>query len=258
MTSPLLRGAFVEQLRSGRPTFGMFLGLAAPMAAEIVALGGADWVLLDLEHGGSDESHIGPTAVASGAYGVPTFVRVESDARIRIGRALDAGASGVMVPRIDSAEQVREVVRHMAYPPVGDRGVATYNRSVAWGSGVAVLAEPRSSTCIIQIETLLALASVEEIAAVPGVDVLFVGPLDLSFALGVPRDFTNPVFVEAIARVVAVATAHGVTAGILAADTAAALRYAEMGFRFIAVGSDSTLLAAAVRTTLNTIREQVK
>ncbi len=258
MTGPLLRGGFLQRLANGRPSFGMFLGLATPMAAEVVALAGADWLLLDLEHGGADESQVGPTVVASGAYGVPTLVRVESDSRIRIGRALDAGASGVMVPRLDSAEQVREVVRHMAYPPDGDRGVATYNRSVAWGADAAVLGQPRSAACIIQIETLAALAAVAEIAAVPGVDVLFVGPLDLSFALGVPRDFTNPIFVDAITRVVAAALAQGRVAGILAADADAAVRYAGMGFGFIAVGSDSTLLAAATRNTLSTIRDQVK
>ncbi len=258
MSSPLVRGSFREQLQSGRPSFGTFLGLASSMAAEVVALGGVDWVLLDLEHGGSGDDQIGPTVVAAGAYGVPTLVRVESDARIRIGRALDAGASGVMVPRVETVEQVRAVVRHMAYPPLGDRGVATYNRSVAWGGAVQVLAEPRSAACIIQIETLAALQAVEGIAAVDGVDVLFVGPLDLSFALGVPRNFGHPDFLAAITRVVTAAKDRGIAAGILAADADAAVRFAAMGFGVVAVGSDSTLLAASVRTTIKDIKDQVK
>ena len=90
-------------------TLGTFLGMGAPMAAEIAAVGGADWVLLDLEHGGGSEDLIGPTVVAGMAYGIPTLVRVESPDRIRIGRALDAGASGVMVPRIETVEQVLDV-----------------------------------------------------------------------------------------------------------------------------------------------------
>jgi 2-dehydro-3-deoxyglucarate aldolase/4-hydroxy-2-oxoheptanedioate aldolase len=235
-----------------RASFGTFLGLASPIAAEVAAVAGVDWLLLDLEHGGSGEEQIGAVVTAAGAYGVPTLVRVENSERIRIGRALDAGAAGVMVPRLETAEQVRDAVRHMAYPPAGDRGVATYNRSVAWGSEVGVLTAPRAAVCIVQIETLGALNAVQEIASIGGVDVLFVGPLDLSVALGVPRDFSNPIFLAALAHVVQAAQSHDVTAGILAIDAAAARKFEEMGFRFIAIGSDSTLLAAQVRSTMST------
>ena len=236
-------------------TIGTFLGMGSPMAAEIAAVAGADWVLLDLEHGGSGEDLIGPTVVAGMAYSIPTLVRVESSERIRIGRALDAGAAGVMIPRLETIEQVTEVVKHMSYPPFGDRGVATYNRSAKWGRDLTGLTEKAKAACIIQIETLKALENVEEISKIDGVDLLFVGPLDLSFALGVPRDFKNPKFVEAAAKVVAAAKANNKVAGILAADASAAEAFIAQGFKFIAIGSDSTLLANAISNLVTQIKK---
>jgi 2-dehydro-3-deoxyglucarate aldolase/4-hydroxy-2-oxoheptanedioate aldolase len=189
------------------------------------------------------------------AYGIPTLVRVESSERIRIGRALDAGASGVMIPRIETPEQVSAVVKHMSYPPFGDRGVATYNRSAKWGRDLSGLTQKANAACIIQIETLKALENVEAIAAIDGADLLFVGPLDLSFALGVPRDFKSPIFVDACAKVIAAAKANNKVAGILAADATAASAFIEQGFKFIAIGSDSTLLAGAITNLVTQLRK---
>jgi len=236
-------------------TIGTFLGMGAPMAAEIAAVGGADWVLFDLEHGGGSEDLIGPTVVAGMAYGIPTLVRVESMERIRIGRALDAGASGVMIPRIETPEQVSAVVKHMSYPPFGDRGVATYNRSAKWGRDLSGLTEKSKAACIIQIETLKALENVDAIAKIDGADLLFVGPLDLSFALGVPRDFKSPKFLEATAKVVAAANTNNKVAGILAADATAAATFIEQGFKFIAIGSDATLLAGAITNLVTQLKK---
>ena len=236
-------------------TIGTFLGMGAPMAAEIAAVGGVDWVLFDLEHGGGSEDLIGPTVVAGMAYGIPTLVRVESMERIRIGRALDAGASGVMIPRIETPEQVSAVVKHMSYPPFGDRGVATYNRSAKWGRDLSGLTEKSKAACIIQIETLKALENVDAIAKIDGADLLFVGPLDLSFALGVPRDFKSPKFLEATAMVVAAANTNNKVAGILAADATAAATFIEQGFKFIAIGSDATLLAGAITNLVTQLKK---
>jgi 4-hydroxy-2-oxoheptanedioate aldolase len=237
-----------------RQTYGTFLGLATPLSAEIAALSGVDWVLLDLEHGAASESDIGTTVVAARAHQVPTLVRVESLSRIRIGRALDAGAAGVMVPQIQNADDVRELVTYMSYPPTGKRGVATYNRSASWGKDLSTLQSGRSAACIVQIETKSALEDIDAIAAVDGVDVLFVGPLDLSFALGIPRDFANPLFIEATERVIKAAKAHGKVAGILAADATAAVDLRNRGFEFIAIGSDSTILASAITSAISQVK----
>lgn len=256
MQTPLDRGAFAQRLHQGDVTWGTFLGLASPLAAEVTAAAGVDWVLLDLEHGAAGDDQIHPTIVATGAYGVPTLVRVESSERIRIGRALDAGAAGVMIPRLESADQVREVVRNFHYPPLGNRGVASYNRAARWGMDPTAMPVKSEAAVIIQIETVGALDQVRDIAAVDGVDLLFVGPLDLSFALGIPRDYTSPVFEAALAAVLAASRECGVAAGILAPNAAAAARYRQMGFTFIGIASDSVLLANIITTTLTELQKE--
>jgi len=119
--SPLDHGRLRARLAAGESTFGTFVGTASAVAAEVCAAAGVDWVLLDLEHGAGGEEQVRDVVPAAGAYGVPTVVRVESAARIRLGRVLDLGAAGVMLPRMDSVEEVREAVRHLRYPPDGDR-----------------------------------------------------------------------------------------------------------------------------------------
>lgn len=250
MKTPLDHGAFKKRVSTGEATFGIFLGLASPMAIEIAAIAGMDWVLLDLEHGPGSEDQVGSVVTTAGAYGITPLVRVESDDRIRINRVLDAGIAGVMVPRVEGAVQVREAVSHFSTPPFGDRGVATYNRGALWGEEISFFNGPSKATCIIQIETVGALDSVADIAAIDGVDILFVGPADLSFALGVPRDFKNPIFLSALNRVLSAAQSCGKQAGILAPNGSSAAEYQQMGFNFIGIASDSILLADSMKKSL--------
>jgi len=253
--TPLDGGALRRRLAGGDTTVGTFVGMASATATEVCAAAGADWVLIDLEHGAGSEDVIRDSVLAAASYGVPAIVRVESGARIRIGRVLDHGAAGVMVPRLDKPDEVTAILAHLRYPPHGDRGVATYNRSCRWGLERSPLTDPaRNALGVIQIETLAALDAVDEIAALDGADVLFIGPLDLSFALGVPLQFDSPEFLAATDRVLGAAAAHGKTAGILAANAALATRYVERGFRFLAIGSDSTMLAAALRDAFTAAR----
>ena len=175
------RGGLKARLRSGEVTFGTFLGTAAPVAAEICAASGVDWVLLDLEHGSGGEEQALDVVPAAASYGVPTLVRAESTARIRAGRLLDLGAAGVMFPRIDGPDDAAAAIRHLRYPPDGDRGVATYNRMCRFGLDRAAIDRANAEVLgVVQIETRSAVESVEAIAALDGVDVLFVGPQDLS------------------------------------------------------------------------------
>ncbi len=133
--------------------------------------------------------------------------------------------------------------------------MATYNRSVRWGMDREALSAANGDVLtIVQIETVGALADVDAIAAHPDVDVVFVGPLDLSYALGVPLDFDAPEFQEALSAVVTAARRHGTAAGILCADADAAAMRADQGFSFLPVGSDSTLLAAAAQNLVSVLR----
>lgn len=235
-------------LAQPEPSFGTFLGLQSPMAAEVAATAGADWVVLDLEHGASTLAQVGTVVVSVGAYGVPTIVRVPTPERIHIGQVLDAGAAGIMVPRLSSPEEVAQVVSHMNHPPLGDRGVASYNRASRWTLSEDPFPNPATAQCVIQIETLGALDNIDAIVHTPGVDALFVGPMDFSFALGTPGNLNTPVFQKALEAVLASAKEAHVPVGILANDHEAAARYCEQGFSFVAIGSDSTLLAQTLQS----------
>lgn len=254
-SSPLNAGVLARAVRAGERTLGTFVGTASAVTAEVCAAAGFDWLLLDLEHGAGGEEQVRDVVPAAGSYGVPTVVRVESAERIRMGRALDVGAAGVMLPRMDSAAQVAEAIGHLRYPPHGDRGVATYNRACRFGLDPGALDRADDEVlCVVQIESRAAVAVVDEIAAVPGVDVLFIGPRDLSHDLGVPGDVAAPAFVEAVDTVLAAGRRHGIAVGLLVNDGAAAATRFAQGFSFLAIGSDSTLLAAAARRELATAR----
>ena len=253
--SPLDHGRLRRRLAAGEATVGTFVGAASPVVGEVCAAAGVDWLLLDLEHGAGGEEQVRALVPAAAAYGVPTVVRVESAARIRIGRVLDLGAAGVMLPRLDSADEVAAALRHLRYPPAGDRGVATYNRACRFGLDPGALdREEDRPLGVVQIESAAALDDVGKIAALDGADVLFVGPRDLSHDLGVPGQFNSPVYTAALDKVRVAAAAQGKACGLLVNDGAgAAARIAE-GWTFVAIGSDSTLLAAAVTAHLKQAR----
>jgi len=245
------RGDLRRRLAAGEVTYGTFIGAATAVTAEVCAAAGVDWVLLDLEHGAGGEEQARDVVPAAASYGVPTLVRAESTERIRAGRLLDLGAAGVMFPRVDTADEAAACIRHLRYPPAGDRGVATYNRMCGYGLDAGALERSDGDVLgIVQIETLAALDAVPDIAALDGVDVLFVGPRDLSQALDVPGQTQAPAYLAALDRVLAAARAHGKAAGLLVSDGAAAARMTGAGWQFIAIGSDTTLLAGAVSAAL--------
>jgi 4-hydroxy-2-oxoheptanedioate aldolase len=253
--SPLNRGRLRSSLAAGQPTVGTFVGAASAVTAEVCAATGVDWVLLDLEHGAGGEEQVGPVVVRQARTGFPPGCGVESAERIRLGRVLDQGAAGVMLPRLDSAEEVAAALRHLRYPPEGDRGVATYNRACRFGLDPAALDRANTEVlAVVQIESARAVEQVQEIAALDGVDVLFVGPRDLSHDLGVPGDTRAPSYLEALDRVRNAAQQFGKSCGLLVPDGTAAAEKRAQGWTFVAVASDSTLLAAALTAELASVR----
>jgi 2-keto-3-deoxy-L-rhamnonate aldolase RhmA len=237
-----------ELVRTGDATRGTFLNLGSPGAAEVCALSGFDWLLVDLEHGAGGEEGLTGQLLAGAAHGIPVLARVESSERIRVGHLLDLGAAGVMFPRLNTPDEVRDAVRHLWYPPRGDRGFATYNRAREFGGDGRDSESVNDSLLgIVQIETAPGLENVREIAEIPGVDVLFVGPSDLSIALGIPGEFDNPILLKAFDAVVGAARGANIAAGILAVTLERVEPLASRGFTFIGVGSDASLLRGAAR-----------
>ena len=243
---------FIERVRTATPTRGTFLNLGSALVAEVCALAGFDWLLVDLEHGAGGEDALVGQILAGAAHGVPVVARVESSERIRVGHVLDLGALGVMFPRLVTPEEVTNALGHLWYPPRGDRGVAGYNRARSFGGDARSSSEVNDAILgIVQIESVTALEHVEAIAAIDGVDVLFIGPADLSASLGVPGQLDSAPFHAALERVAQAARGAGKAAGILTGDPAATAWYHDHGFSFVSVASDSALLRAAAQHAAN-------
>lgn len=240
---------FRERLAQGNHLVGCFLNTGSSLAAEICATAGFDWLLIDLEHGSGTEADLLPQLQAIAGTGATPLVRVEANERPRFTTALDLGADGVMVPRVDSVEDARRAVSYVRYPPAGIRGVALLNRAARFGADgrSAIESFNDRGVCIVQIESPQAVAESNAIAALDGVDCLFVGPADLSHALGTFLAFDDPRFVEAVETVRAAAAAHGKTAGVLVRTAEEHEWYHEHGFTLIGIGSDSSFLANAAR-----------
>ena len=248
--------SFRDRTLAGETLLGMFLDLGSAVSAEACAAAGYDWLLIDLEHGAATETDLLGLIQAVEVGGSIPLVRPQSGERLRIGRPLDAGAHGIMVPRLDTAEQAREAVTFLRYPPDGVRGVAIRVR----GAGLGLYAHDQLQTLnerilgIVQIESVGGLREADAIAALDGVDVLFVGPADLTHALGVPGNFQDPSYLAALDAVAAACRAHGKAAGILIYDTAVVPRLLEIGFTFIGIGSEGAFAVDGAKRSLAAVR----
>lgn len=229
------------RLRAGEALVGAWLGSGAQAAAELLGSSGVDYVVVDLQHGYATERDLPALFAAIEARGAAPLVRLGSHERREIGRVLDLGAHGIIVPEVHDAVQARAVVAATSLPPRGNRGFgpmrAAVSRGAAW-QDVAV---------ILQIESRDGLDAVAEIAAVEGVVALLVGPWDLSLSLGlpVPPNLEHPALAEALRRVREAADAAGLAAGVHTLDGASAARFLAGGWRIANAVDDLTLLRGA-------------
>ena len=241
-----------DRLYAQERVIGTWCNLGSPLSAELAGITGYDWVLLDQEHGPGDNITLLHQLHALGKYPTVPIVRIAWRDRILTKRALDLGAGGIMFPYIQNAEEAREAVAFMQYAPLGERGLAAGTRCAGFGAFFGEYRENtvRSLLCVAQIESREAVENAAAIAAVPGVDVLFVGPLDLSAGMDMPRQFSAPAFVETLRRVVAAASLHGKASGILVQTPEHIRLVRELGFRFIAAGGDSNAIRQAFSANL--------
>ncbi len=248
-----------RRVLAGEPTIGAFVNLGSLAATELTARAGFDWVIVDLEHGMGSEADLHAQLLA--VQGTPTtaLVRVASAERLRVGRALDMGADGLMVPRLEAVAEVAETLSWMRYPPAGIRGVALPNRGGGYGETSHAALHERNGrlTGVFQVESPAAVDAASELAAIDGVDVLFVGPADLSHAMGIPGQLADPAFIAALDRVVAACRAHGKSAGILLRDPSEVPATLARGFTFIGVGSDSSFVIGGARRAVTESRAAI-
>jgi len=228
---------------------GAWLNLASSLTAEMAGLAGFDWVLIDLEHGSGDYGSLVYQLQALESTPAAAIVRIAWNEAPRFKRVLDLGPSGIMVPYVNNAIEAKIAASSMRYPPQGVRGVAKMNRASGFGQNFEeyfAFVNDNLLT-VVQIETPVAVDCAEEIAAVEGVDVLFVGPLDLSVSLGIPQQYDHPRFQEALTRVVEASRKNGKAAGILVAGPEQVERVIVQGFTFVAAGSDGSMVADGMK-----------
>ncbi|AZO29124.1 MULTISPECIES: HpcH/HpaI aldolase/citrate lyase family protein [unclassified Mesorhizobium] len=231
-------------VQAGRPHIGIWCSLASALTTEVVAGSGAGWLLIDGEHSPNDLRSIMAQLQVVAAFPSEAVVRLPSDDPNLMKQALDIGARSLMIPNVRTADQARSIVAAMTYAPGGFRGFSVGHRANAFGRIAGYHAKAREQQLLaVQIEDETGVANAAEIAAVDGVDVLFVGPGDLSTNMGAMGNPGAAHVQEAIASVREAAAAAGKASGILAPVKADADRYLADGFTMVAVGSDLGLLA---------------
>lgn len=238
----------------GDAIYGLWSALSDPFAAELAALSGLDYICLDQQHGLIDYRDLVNALPAIERHGVLPITRVPENSVSAIGRSLDAGAMGVVVPMVNTAKQAAAAVSACRYSPEGTRSFGPIRAAVVAGtSDVGVLG---GVLCIVMVETEEGLSNLGAIAETPGVDAIYVGPADLALSLGLQPKLepTEPRHAEAIAAIQRACVDAGITAGIQCTDGASAQKQAEAGFRMLTFAKDSALLQAAVRRELQSAR----
>lgn len=239
---------FRERLRaSGRPLIGMWVCSGSPLVAEIAAGSGVDWLLIDMEHSANSLDSVLHQLQAVAGHPVTPLVRVPWNEPVIIKQVLDLGAQNLIVPMVSSAAEAEAAVAATRYPPAGVRGVGSaLSRSARWNRVDGYLQNAGAHISLtVQIETAAGVDNAAEIAAVDGVDAVFVGPSDLSASLGLVGQQGHPDVVDAVTRTFAAVQAAGRAVGVNAFDPAGADAYIGAGADFVAVGADVAMLARA-------------
>ena len=245
-------------LKEGKTVLGtMVAEIRQPSIMQLLRLAGFDFCIIDNEHGPFNIETIADLSRAGRAYGVTPIVRVPELTYAYLAQSIDVGAQGIMLPRVYTVDQVKAALDIVKYPPEGNRGNALNRGHTNFQGGPVLDIMARANQenlVVIQIETKEALEQVDEIAAVPGVDVLFIGPNDLSISLGVAGPPTSPTMVAAIEKVVAACQRNGITCAIQLADVGLSRHWAANGIPMISYSAETGLLIGAGQAATNGIR----
>ncbi|MEI6234574.1 MAG: aldolase/citrate lyase family protein [Planctomycetota bacterium] len=241
------------KLKRGEVSIGTWLSLPDPLAAKLMARVGFDWLNVDLEHTPTSLETATMSFAMIASEGVAPLARVPWNHGQNIKRVLDNGAWGIVVPMINSADEARAAIHDARYAPLGNRSVGGQLHAVSFNTSPANYYEKANDEILVVLmaEHVKSIAALEEIAKVPGIDALFVGPNDLLQSMGEKPGFDSPSqqFNDALKRVVSVAKAHGIAPGIHVADAAMAKKRIAEGFQFIAVASEVGMMLAKAAET---------
>ena len=248
-----------ERLARGETVFGC--GLQVYRSSEIpraFAAAGFDYVFIDMEHGAYDLETVQDMIAACNMAGITPIVRVGELLYSLVARLLDAGAQGIILPRVEDPKLLAEAMSWMRFPPVGKRGYGVNPTMVSYeGRTFAEIIEHqnRNTVSVVQFETRVAMERADELLSVPGVDIAMVGPADLSISLGVPGDFDNPLMISTISALIEKCNRHGVVPGIQTRSVAMAKAWAERGMRFVGAGAEHGLLLEKAKEAVSQLNQ---
>jgi 4-hydroxy-2-oxoheptanedioate aldolase len=235
---------FKRALKANKLQIGLWCSLSSHYATELVAGSGFDWILLDTEHSPNDLESVLQQLQAAAPYPTHPVVRVPWNDMVTIKRYLDIGAQSLLIPYVQNAEEAKAAVAYTRYPPAGVRGVAGATRATRFGRAKDYAKRAHEEICVlVQVETQTALDHLEKIAAVDGVDGVFIGPADLHASLGYTGETNNPKVMPIIDDAIRRIRKCGKAPGILTGVEADARRWIECGGLFVAVGADTGVLA---------------
>jgi len=250
-----------KRLQNGELVLGTIISeVRNPNIAYILAQSGFEFFIIDNEHGTYNQETIANMIAAARGAGISVIVRIPEISRQNILKPLDAGATGLLVPMVNNALEAEEIIRHAKYPSMGNRGAALRrpHNMYAKVNTSEYLKQANENTFIaVQAETAEALENIEEIAAVDGVDCIFVGPFDLSISLGIPGQVNHPIEVEAIENIAAVCKKYNKIGGILMFDQELLTKWIKHGFRFTVYSSDINLLADAAAGAVSQLKDSL-
>lgn len=260
-----MKNLFLDKIREGKTTVGTFFEMGLGTVGEIMGLTDMDYFIVDSEHGPYGVESAMEIIRGADAYNrVTPLVRVKDSNRNSILKMLDIGAKGLIIPQVQSLEEIKEIVRVGKYFPIGERGVA-FGRCAGYGFAEHAKGSLQDyfDTCnekqllIPQCETMGCLNEIEEIAATEGIDGIFVGPNDLSVAMGIPGEFDNPDFLAALERIVAAAKAAGKFTLVYCDNPDVAKRRLEQGFDSVTINMDITFYVRALNDCVREVREKI-
>jgi len=239
----------------GQPPIGTWISSASPLVAEAIGWAGFDWGVIDMEHAPLDLMDITHLLQAVAATKMVPVVRVPWNDTVAIKRVLDAGVTTLLVPFVQTADEARRAVAATRYPPEGVRGVASGGRASRFGTLPNYLATAnRGMSVIAQLETPQAIERLEDIAAIEGVDALFLGPADLSASMGHLGHFTHPAVMDLMAQAVRRCKGLGMPVGTVGGTPEVVAQYRAVGFDYVAIASDLSLLMRSAQAAIAALR----
>lgn len=251
------KNVFKQRLANKEKLLGSWCMSGSPALAEAMGSVGFDYLVLDMEHVAIDVPDAMAMMQAMEASGTPALVRLAWNDMVLVKRILDAGAQSILLPYVQTAEEARLAVSYTRYPPKGVRGVAGVHRASRWGTVRNYLKEAEKELMVnIQLESMGAVEQIEEIAAIDGVDGLFIGPADLSASMGLLGDMGNPKVQEQLERGAKYCNKIGKPIGIVAGTPEMCKRYVEYGYDYVAVGVDVAMMISRATEYLAQMREQ--